>query len=283
MEHRMARAITLPAGSLEVAFLAPGQSSDFADGRVDHKTCPYTIVAEVLEGRYEVLFGRRAVSVKQGQAWLAPANTPLRIVHHHGSRGFMAARWVHFHATVYGAIDVMALLEPPRVLDEEQMAHIGPCIAGLLDGAGRAHPVLAAARHKELSHTILRAVCQASPLSRNAPAMLRGAERLAPVYRYVREHLADPIALGDLARAANLSSSRFHAVFKGLSGMSPMEYVKRMRLEEGRRLLCSSDAPIGRVAGSVGFANQFHFAREFKAGYGTTPRAFRRAHGGLVV
>ncbi len=273
----------LPESALDISFMAAGESCSFTDGWVHHKTCPYAIIAEVLEGRYDVQVATRSASVGRGQAWLAPANVPLRITHHHGPHGNMAVRWVHFHATVYGAMDALSLLEPPLVLGQAVMAHVGTCIAGLLEAPELQRPIRAAARRKELGYTIFRAVCEVSPPAPHAADILRGAGRLAPVYRYVREHQAEPLTLAELARVANLSPSRFHAVFRELAGMSPMNYVKRARLEEARRMLCSTDLPIARVADLVGFANQFHFAREFRTGFGQTPSAFRQTHGGLVA
>ena len=64
---------------------------------------------------------------------------------------------------------------------------------------------------------------------------------------------------------------------------TPMEYLKRRRLEEARHLLVTTDGPMSEVAARVGFANQFHFSREFKAAFGATPSAYRATHGDLVV
>lgn len=113
-----------------------------------------------------------------------------------------------------------------------------------------------------------------------------GEERRAPgvrrhlAVRRVREHLAarfaEPIALADLERAANLS--RFHLIrcFAARYGLPPHAYQVQLRLNAARELIRAGQ-PLAHVAADTGFADQSHLGRCFKRAWGVTPGEYRGA------
>lgn len=84
------------------------------------------------------------------------------------------------------------------------------------------------------------------------------------------------LALGDLAGAANLSVDHFGRLFRRCTGLTPMDYLKRVRLDRGRLLLQQTDLRVSEIAGEVGFPNPLHFSRVFRAATGVSPRQFRQ-------
>jgi len=139
----------------------------------------------------------------------------------------------------------------------------------------RAFP-LGFARRKELGFELLRILCEIAPARGDALDFLHRSERLVPVFTFVDEHMDESIAVADLADLASLSLSRFHVFFKEQMGESPMEYIKRVRLERSQQMLATTDVPVYAVAESVGFANPFHFSRTFKEAIGMSPSHYRR-------
>ena len=105
---------------------------------------------------------------------------------------------------------------------------------------------------------------------------LHHSERMLPVFTFVDEHMHESISVADLADLINLSLSRFHVFFKAQMGESPMEYIKRVRLERSRQMLATTDVPVYAVAESVGFINPFHFSRAFKEASGMSPSHYRK-------
>jgi len=95
----------------------------------------------------------------------------------------------------------------------------------------------------------------------------------------VIDHLADaadkPHDVASLARLAHLSPSRFAHLFREQTGLTPMRYLERVRLDRARRLLDSTALPVQQVAASVGFEDAFYFSRRFKRDTGFSPRAWR--------
>ncbi|MFL9814744.1 helix-turn-helix domain-containing protein [Stutzerimonas sp. VN223-3] len=114
----------------------------------------------------------------------------------------------------------------------------------------------------------LSAGCE--PVSQNGPLPL------AALYAHVDRHLAHPLAVQDLARLAGLSVPRFHVRFVSETGLTPLEFVRCRRLQQGRELLISTRLAVGEVAARVGYASQSAFTAALSREYGTTPRALRR-------
>ena len=91
---------------------------------------------------------------------------------------------------------------------------------------------------------------------------------------------ADPAhewTLVDLAREARMSRSTFADRFTTLVGEPPMRYLAGWRLQQAHSELTRTDAPIGVVAGRVGYASEAAFSRAFKRRHGATPGEVRRA------
>ena len=100
--------------------------------------------------------------------------------------------------------------------------------------------------------------------------------RLTQACEFVLANYAQPIAIGDLARRAHLSASQLQREFRRLFGMSPGDYVLRVRLLMARRQLEETSSPIGQIALDCGFYDQSHFTRAFRASTGLRPLEYRR-------
>lgn len=80
--------------------------------------------------------------------------------------------------------------------------------------------------------------------------------------------------------AGDLGISRFHLVrtMKKLVGLTPYAYVRRLRLQAGRKLLCESPWSVTRIALECGFAETSAFHKAFRSWQGISPADFRKAH-----
>jgi AraC family transcriptional regulator len=92
----------------------------------------------------------------------------------------------------------------------------------------------------------------------------------------LRTRLAEAWTLDALADEVHLSSSQLVRAFDATVGMSPMAYLRQMRVEWMARLLASTDLSIGDCARAVGWTNAFYASRTFHAAYGLSPTEFRR-------
>lgn len=98
-------------------------------------------------------------------------------------------------------------------------------------------------------------------------------ERLAIVVRHIADHLDQPLSLDELARVGQLSKRTLQRTFSRRYEISPIEYVRRQRLERARQLLLSGspDMTVTRVALQTGFTHMGRFAREYRAHFGERP------------
>jgi transcriptional regulator GlxA family with amidase domain len=80
-----------------------------------------------------------------------------------------------------------------------------------------------------------------------------------------------------MARRANLSPSRFAAVFRQHFGLSPHQYFLRLRIEHAQELLRTTDLPQRDIAAYCGFADVHHFSKAFKRITRLPPGVYRTA------
>lgn len=98
-------------------------------------------------------------------------------------------------------------------------------------------------------------------------AALRGdgaTTRLVESLNLIRRNYAERLTVADLAREAGMSTPSYHARFKALTGHTPIQYIKAMRLHEARWMIALRTGPIASIAARVGYASAAHFSRDFK-------------------
>ena len=96
---------------------------------------------------------------------------------------------------------------------------------------------------------------------------------LADVARYIEANFSERIALQDLASVAELSMFRLVTVFRREMGISPYRYLNAVRVKKAQQLL-RDGVPPAIAAIEVGFFDQSHLCRHFRAICGMTPRQF---------
>lgn len=110
--------------------------------------------------------------------------------------------------------------------------------------------------------------------SRLAQIALEGSStyHIREAIEHIVRHYADPLRVDELAELANMSVSSFHRHFKEVTAMSPLQYLKEMRLQEARRLLLSESAGAADVAFRVGYESPSQFSREYARMFGAPPK-----------
>ncbi|MCB0193868.1 MAG: AraC family transcriptional regulator [Anaerolineae bacterium] len=111
------------------------------------------------------------------------------------------------------------------------------------------------------------------------PVRLRGVDKLIGNGRaYLMDNLSQNVSLDELAMQSGLSPFHFLREFRKRYGLPPHTYQLQQRITSAKRLLAQGK-PIAHVATDVGFSDQSHFTRKFKAYVGTTPRRYQLANG----
>jgi AraC-like DNA-binding protein len=97
------------------------------------------------------------------------------------------------------------------------------------------------------------------------------AHRMARAIEIIRKNFDKPLRIDDLASELSMSVSGFHAHFKAVIAMSPLQFQKQLRLQEARRLMLSEDFDAAQAGFRVGYEDASHFNREYKRHFGKPP------------
>jgi AraC-like DNA-binding protein len=131
-------------------------------------------------------------------------------------------------------------------------------------------PVLAPLIKREIDYRLLQGE-QFGRLAQMAIADGR-LRRVSGAIAWIKEHFAEPLRIEALAKQVHMSPSALHHHFKAVTALSPLQYQKRLRLQEARRLLLSGAPSAEAVAYEVGYASAPQFSREYVRLFGQPPR-----------
>lgn len=100
--------------------------------------------------------------------------------------------------------------------------------------------------------------------------------RVTRAVRMIESNRDGELPLGELARAAGLSSYHFLRVFQQVTNVTPHQYVRRMRLHSAAARLASQKEKVLEIALDCGFGDVSNFNRAFRGEFGVSPRTYRR-------
>lgn len=103
-------------------------------------------------------------------------------------------------------------------------------------------------------------------------------KRIAFLKKQMLSNLQHSPTIEEVTHSVNLSESHLQQLFKREIGMSPIQYLKHLRLETARDLLENSFLQIKEVGFKVGMTDQSHFICAFKEAYGNTPSQYRKQY-----
>jgi AraC-like DNA-binding protein len=96
-------------------------------------------------------------------------------------------------------------------------------------------------------------------------------QRIAKVIERLKQDFASELPTAELASLAGMSASSFHQHFKKVTTLSPLQYQKRLRLQEARRLLLGRASSAAEVGFLVGYESASQFSREYARLFGAPP------------
>jgi AraC-like DNA-binding protein len=98
-----------------------------------------------------------------------------------------------------------------------------------------------------------------------------GSPSIDAAIRWIRENHAEPMRIEELAKLAGMSASAFHRHFRAITAMSPLQFQKRIRLQEARSLLLADAGDVAGVGHLVGYDSPSQFNREYRRLFGAPP------------
>ncbi|MBD8202003.1 AraC family transcriptional regulator [Pseudomonas viridiflava] len=95
--------------------------------------------------------------------------------------------------------------------------------------------------------------------------------QIAKVIAWMREHYRQGCRIDDIAELAGMSRSTFHAHFKAVTSMSPLEFRSQLRLQEARRLMVAEAVDAAGAGYQVGYESPSQFSRDYVRLFGLPP------------
>lgn len=138
----------------------------------------------------------------------------------------------------------------------------------LLDTPGDV-PALAPLVKQEIFYRLLRG--DQGPLLRQITSAGNHGYRISRAIDWLKANFSKPVKVEELASRAGLSPSAFHNHFRAMTAMSPLQYQKRMRLNEARRLMLTEHVDASHAAFRVGYESPSQFSREYSRQFGAPP------------
>lgn len=232
-----------------------------------HGTSQFILIA-CLSGAGSCELGGREWNLQPGNLLFLPPREPH--VYRADPLSPWTIFWIHFRGKQ--AVDHLSNLgvSPERpVLAVDDVAALAEAFE---DTFRHATHGFGEAAMTGLSTAFARLLGLAKVHQRTAGARDRGAEgRLLKVLALMREDVARPWTLEELARQANLSPPHFTALCRRQTGMPPLSLLIRLRLQRAMDLLQRGSHNVAEAARAVGYEDPFYFSRLFKKHIGVTP------------
>ena len=109
------------------------------------------------------------------------------------------------------------------------------------------------------------------PTLRHLVAVGSPSQHIAKVIAWLKQHYTEDVSMDDLATKAHMSPSTFRQHFRAVAGMSPLQYLKHLRLQDARQLMLNEDLDASSAALRVGYESASQFSREYTRLFGAPP------------
>ena len=236
------------------------------------------VVCLVLQGRKRTFIGDDVLEYGPSECMVVAAEVTAmgQVCEASGEEPYLALNLFLDPAVISTILLDMNGLAEPAIGSSFGVAKAGPALldawcrlARLLDRPDEI-PVLAPHLEHELMFRLLMGPHGA--LLRQIAGADTRLTHIRQAMAFVRQHYAEHLSIEAMAAVAGMSVSVFHRRFKAVTGVSPLNYQKHIRLHEARRRLVTEHAEAATVGYAVGYESASQFSREYKRLFGAPPR-----------
>lgn len=233
----------------------------------------------VAGGKKRVLLGDKAFLYGPEQYLIVSVDLPVvaQVLDADPENPYLCFR-LGLDATMLGELLAEAGLDAAPGKESGTGLALSPADPGLLDAAVRLVQlldtpgdamVLAPLTEREILYRLLT-----GDQARTVKLIALGDNRLGQVGRaisWIKAHYREPFSVEAVATEARMSTSALHHHFKAVTNMSPLQYQKRLRLQEARRLILGSSLDAAEAGFRVGYGSPSQFSREYGRLFGEPP------------
>jgi len=237
------------------------------------------VICLILQGKKEMSVGERFVSLAKGDALLvshdlpvtskitaASPENPYRALIFSLDMGILRSLYEQVGAAVSDEVRAASLCA-----SQADPAWIEPMVRYLeLMDAPLDAEVLGPMILKEIHFRLL--LSPIGGMLRNLLSVDSQASRIAKSIQQIRAKFREPLVVGELAQVAGMSPSTFHQHFKSVTGTTPLQYQKDLRMIEARALLSRGVPSVSIASFEVGYESPTHFSRDYSRKFGCSPK-----------
>jgi AraC-like DNA-binding protein len=236
-------------------------------------------VAVIAQGRKEVLLGESRYHYDPSRYLLTTVELPRvsQVLEASKERPYLAIR-LELAPALVSSVMVEASLSLPRERAEVRAIDVSPVDGNLLDAFVRLVRLLDSPAEAQvlmplITREIIYRLLMGEQGTRLRHLVMEGGytPHIATAVKRLRQDFDQPLRIEQLAQELDMSVSGFHHHFKAVTAMSPLQFQKRLRLQEARRLMLSEDLDAASAAYRVGYQDASHFNREYKSLFGVPP------------
>ncbi len=249
--------------------------------KTEPMACFYTLgLAIAAQGDKQVTLGDQVITYGPGQSLLTTVDLPVIA---HVTKASLAQPYLGMLLT----LDTRALVQlatemdmPPLPRDQTTRAvSLSPLDPALLDAATRLIHILeqphvmtqlAPLIQQEIMVRLLTG--PHGPYLRQLLATGSLSHQIARAMAWLKQHFRHDVLMDELAAHAHMSPSTFRQHFRQLTGMSPLQYQKQLRLQEARQLMLNHELDASSTAARVGYESASQFSRDYSRLFGAPPQ-----------
>lgn len=237
-------------------------------------------VCILVQGRKQSVVGDRVLTYGPGQHLVVAVDVPIvgQIVEASREAPYLCIRLDIDPSIVSQLLLEMGMARADTRGGEECAYCVAETPPALIDAASRLvglleHPddipMLAPMIEREILYRLLNGKQSARLIE-----IATGESRLVQVNRaigWIKKNFAEAFSIEEVATEARMSTSALHLHFKEVTGLSPLQYQKQLRLQEARRLILSQSLDAATASFRVGYGSPSQFSREYNRMFGAPP------------
>jgi len=236
------------------------------------------VLCLILQGAKQVTMGDQSVTLRAGDALVVSHDLPVqsRITDASADKPYLAliitlelgqvrSLYEQVGSMVEGAYSTRSLSSGP--IDPKLTEAISRYLA-LVDFPLEAE-VLGPSILREIHFRLL--VSPVGSMLRRLLAVDSHASKVAKAIMKIRNEYRRPLPISELAQSAGMSQSAFHGHFKEVTGTTPLQYQKDLRIIAARDLLRTGQHSVASASFEVGYESPTHFSRDYQRKFGAPP------------
>ncbi len=257
-----------------------GLSVHIRNTRSEPIHCLYTLsFSIILQGSKQLLIGNKEVTCIAGQSILTTLDLPVvsHITEASTQHPFVALTLKLDYKDIIQTCAELELEKPARDL-KYQSVSVQELDSGLNDAMARLiglqkEPMLLSNLTPLVKKEIITRLLLGShgiQLRHIATAGSSSSQLLNTII-WMKNNYSQAVEMSELAEQAQMSVSAFYQRFKALTGTSPLQYMKNLRLQEARDQMLLNGLDANQASGFVGYESPSQFSREYRRLFGLPP------------